>query len=222
MQTFVVTPYFQPDPGWLQECHDSVRAQTAAATHVLICDGCDPVPVRGFQGIHIVLQRNYADYGNTPRLIGCYQAITAGAEAIAFLDADNWYQPDHLATLLGHAAQFGLDACASTRMLHRENGSPLLRCPHVNGVDTIDTNCLLFLRPAFPFLTAWVLASQAQAAVTDQLVWHHLRTNGLRTGYLDRPSVCYRTRHAVHYRLAGEPPPPNAIDRADPHGAHYQ
>jgi hypothetical protein len=33
--------------------------------------------------------------------------------------------------------------------------------------------------------------------------------------------VAYRTRHAVHYRLAGEEPPPEAIERRDMSGTRY-
>jgi hypothetical protein len=49
-----------------------------------------------------------------------------------------------------------------------------------------------------------------------------MQTMGARLGFLDRPTVCYRTRHAAHYRLVGEAPPRDSIDRLDLHGARYQ
>ncbi len=143
MKIFVVTPYFQTQPAWLQQAHDSVKAQTVSAHHILVCDGSAAAQIQGFQGSHIILPRNYRDYGNTPRLIGCYHAIAAGAEAIAFLDADNWFDPDHLAGLSGFARDNNLDACSSARMLHRLDGSWLSRCPQVNGRPYIDTSCML-------------------------------------------------------------------------------
>ena len=222
MNICVVTPYFNTPPDWLVHCHRSVHAQTIPATHVVVCDGSAPIPIPDFQGIHVALSRNYADFGNTPRFIGCFQAVTAGADAIAFLDADNWYHPDHLAGLIGHAQANGLDACASTRMLHRLDGTMLMRCPHVDGVNRIDTNCLVVMRSMFPHLNGWVLTTQDQAAVTDQFVWQNLQRAGARTGFLDRASVAYRTRHRVHYELAGETPPPEAVTRTDLHGARYQ
>src|SRR6476469_5162028 len=103
MKICVVTPYFEANPAWLRQAHDSVRNQTIPARHILVCDGSSPVRIPGFDGTHIALGRNYRDYGNTPRLIGCYQAISEGADAIAFLDADNWYQPDHLMGLRNYA-----------------------------------------------------------------------------------------------------------------------
>ena len=34
---------------------------------------------------------DHGDIGSTPRLIGSYHAIGLGVDAVAFLDADNWY-----------------------------------------------------------------------------------------------------------------------------------
>ena len=165
MKIFVVTPYFRTDPAWLQHAHDSVKAQTIPATHIVVCDGSEPAQIRDFQGVHILLQRNYQDYGNTPRLIGSYRAVTAEADAIAYLDADNWYQPTHLEGLVHFAQERKLDACSSARMLHRLDGTPMMKCPHVNGQPYIDTSCLLMMKPAFPHLIAWTLYPQAVAPI---------------------------------------------------------
>jgi hypothetical protein len=222
VNTFVVTPYFDTKLEWLQLAHDSVRAQTHKARHVLVCDGSRPAQLRNFNGIHILLPRNYRDYGNTPRLIGCFQAITGGAEAIAFLDADNWYYPGHLAALTEFAAANDYAVCSSGRMLHRLDGSPMMRCPHVDGRIAIDTNCLLVRKPAFPHLLSWVLAPHDKAAEGDQVVWRYMLDRGMRFGFLDQPTVAYRTRHSVHYRIAGEAAPDEAITRHDLHGDRYQ
>ena len=222
MKICVVTPYFGTDEAWIRQGHASVRGQTVPAHHILVCDGSAPARIEGFHGTHVILQRNYKDYGNTPRLIGCYNAIAQGADAIAFLDGDNWFQPDHLEGLLRFAGDNRLDACSSARTLHRPDGSYIAKCPMANGRPLIDTSCLLVMQPAFPHMIAWVLSSQDQAAVTDQTVWSHMKMSGVRLGYLDKSTLCYRTRHASHYRLIGEQPPPDAIDRVDLHGEHYQ
>jgi hypothetical protein len=221
MKICVVTPYFQTEDAWIRHAHFSVRGQTVPAHHILVCDGSTPAQIEAFQGTHILLQRNYKDYGNTPRLIGCYNAVTTGAEAIAFLDGDNWYQPDHLSSLVGFARDNRLDACSSARTLHRLDGSLMGKCQTVNGQPYIDTSCLMVMRSAFPHLIAWILSGQDTAAVADQRVWAHLKNAGARLGFLDNPSVCYRTRHATHYRLSGETPPVGSIDRTDLHGEHY-
>src|SRR4051794_6278432 len=125
MNICVVTPYFRTELAWVQQAHDSVKAQTLTAHHIVVCDGSDPAEIADFRGSHIILRRNYADYGNTPRLIGSYHAVARDAEAVAFLDADNWYQPTHLENLVQFAQVRGLDACSSARMLHRLDGSQL-------------------------------------------------------------------------------------------------
>jgi hypothetical protein len=222
MNICVVTPYFQTELRWLQQAHDSVREQTISAHHILVCDGSPPAQVQSFQGSHIVLQRNYMDYGNTPRLIGCYHAIAQGADAIAFLDADNWFDQGHLEGLLRFAEDNRLHACASARMLHRLDGSSMAKCPHVNARPLIDTSCLLIMKSAFHQLITWVLHPQAAAGAVDQMVWRRMQQSGMRLGFLDRATVAYRSRHKVHYELAGETPPAEAIQRLDPHGERYQ
>lgn len=221
MKICVITPYYQTPDAWIAQAHASVRSQTHPAHHILICDGSAPAEIAAFEGTHIILQRNYRDYGNTPRLIGCYQAITQGADAIAFLDADNWFQPDHLLGLSRFALDSNLDACISARTLHRPDGSLIAECPVVNADPYIDTSCLLVMRSAFKHLLAWAEAEHEAAALADQAVWQHLLQARARLGFLQRPTLSYRTRHAEHYRIIGETPPPDAITRSDPHGDHY-
>jgi len=223
MKICVITPYYKTPLDWLTMCHRSVLAQTVSATHLLVCDGSEPAEIPDFHGGHVILRRNYADYGNTPRLIGCYHAAQLGAvDVIAFLDADNWYYPNHLAGMIAHMEAHGLGACSSARMLHRLDGSPMLRCPHVDGVNMIDGNCLVVMRSAFAHLVAWTLPSDEEVGVADQLVWHYLRRAGVRTGFLDMATVAYRTRHKVHYEMAGEAPPPEAVRRTDMRGGRYE
>lgn len=221
MKICVVTPYFQTHEDWIRQAHDSVRGQTIEAHHIMVCDGSPPAQLTDFKGTHVVLQRNYRDYGNTPRLIGCYQAMAMGADAIAFLDADNWYYPDHLEALLRFAVEHNLDAIASARMLHRLDGTLMGKCKTVDGRAFVDTNCILVMRSAFRHMLAWTLLPQDVAAVIDQFVWKHMQDAGARIGFLDRPSVAYRTRHVTHYEQSGEAAPPEAIHRTDVHGDRY-
>ena len=222
MKICVVTPYYQESVDWLVQAHASVKSQTMEARHILVCDGSEPAQIPDFQGTHVVLRRNYRDYGNTPRLIGCYNAITQGADAIAFLDADNWYYPDHLRSLSTIAANSQVEAVASARMLHRLDGTPMMKCPTVDGKSFIDTSCLLVFQPAFRHLIAWVLQGQDTAAETDQFLWQLLRDAGVRMAFVDRPTVAYRTRHQIHYNQAHEVGPPGAVLRLDLHGDRYQ
>jgi glycosyltransferase involved in cell wall biosynthesis len=223
MKICVVTPYYQEPLDWIVQAHASVRSQTIEARHILVADGAQPAQIPDFQGTHIILERNYRDYGHTPRFIGAFNAVTAhDADAIAFLDADNWFYPDHLGSLTAIAANAGLHAVASARMLHRLDGTPMMKCPTVDGANYVDTSCIIVLRPAFRHLIAWVLRGQEKAAETDQFFWRLLRDSGVPLAFVDRPSVAYRTRHQVHYNMAQEPLPPASVHRVDLHGDRYQ
>jgi len=92
-------------------------------------------------------------------------------------------------------------------MLHRLDGSPMMKCPTVDGANYVDTSCLLVFRPAFRHLIAWALQSQDLAAEADQVIWQSLREAGVRMAFVDKPTVAYRTRHQVHYNQAREPFP---------------
>jgi hypothetical protein len=107
-------------------------------------------------------------------------------------------------------------------MLHRLDGTPMMKCPTVDGQKYIDTSCLLVFRPAFRHLIAWVLQGQDTAAETDQFLWRLLRDAGTPMAFVDRPTVAYRTRHQVHYDQAREAFPPGAVQRQDLHGDRYQ
>ena len=221
MKICVVTPYYQPNPEWLARAHGSVKAQSIPARHILVGDGSEPARIPDFLGTHIVLRRNYGDHGNTPRMIGCFNAITAeDADAIAFLDADNWYYPDHLRYLLSIAQAANLGAVSSARMLHRLDGTPIMKCPTVTGEQFVDTNCMVVLRPAFRHLIAWVLGGPETAAEADQFFWRTLKSSGVPMAFVDRPTVAYRTRDPAHYgevgaaSLSGMVPPDQIADRA--------
>ncbi len=99
----VVTPYYREDRAILQRCLESVRRQAFAVDHLLVADGfpqdwLDAAPVR-----HIRLDRAHGDYGNAARGVAALLAIAEKYQAIAFLDADNWYADNHLETCFAAA-----------------------------------------------------------------------------------------------------------------------
>ena len=115
----VVTPYYKEERALLERCFGSVRRQVPNVDHIVVADGhpqdwIDALPVR-----HIKLDRAHGDYGNAARGLGALMAIAEGYDGIAFLDADNWYDDDHLASCLA-AAESGQD------ISHRCGAAPLL------------------------------------------------------------------------------------------------
>jgi len=203
----VVTPYYRANRTWLEDCHRSVLAQTHACTHILVADGPAEPAVRSFEAQHIVLSATHADFGDTPRAIGSISAARQGFDAIAYLDADNWYEPDHIESLVGLHLASGASVCTSGRMLYRLDGSVLGECPDVDGRRFVDTNCLFITRAAYSLVTVWWTMHPDLHAVDDRVLWHAVRRRGLSHAHTGRPTVAYRTGFAHHYHRAGEIPP---------------
>jgi hypothetical protein len=217
MKICVVTPYFQENLEWLMQAHASVKSQTVEARHILVCDGAAPARIPDFLGTHIVLPRSHGDDGNTPRLIGCFNAITAyDADAIAFLDASDWYYPDHLGSLTAIATSTQIDVVSSARMLHRPDGTPITKCPAVDGQHRISPSCLLLLRPAFAHLIAWVLQGQNTEADAGLDLWRRLQSSGSRMAFVDRPSVAHRVHGSGSGDVARAAPLSGALTVENP------
>ncbi|MFM7085528.1 MAG: glycosyltransferase family 2 protein [Cyanobium sp.] len=214
-QVAVITPYHREDLGLLAQAHRSVLAQTIPALHVLVADGHPRAEIDGWQAHHVVLPVSHGDIGSTPRLIGSYHAIGLGVEAIAFLDADNWYAPTHLEALMACRRREGAAFVSSSRLLCRLDGSPMAPCPLTDPERFIDTNCMLFGRGAFPLLHHWGLMPDYGHLIGDRILLHHVIRSGVRRAHLNEPSVHYRCSKEGLYRQLGEPIPAGVQPRPD-------
>nr|WP_170951215.1 glycosyltransferase [Synechococcus sp. UW106] len=211
----VITPYYKEPLAQLRQCHDSVLAQSEPCLHVLVADGHPRRRINHWRAEHVRLPRSHGDIGSTPRLIGSYHAIGLGVDAVAFLDADNWYGPDHISSLLKAMDEHRADFISSSRTLCRLDGSVMGPCPLTNPDRFIDTNAMLVGRNAFPLLHHWVLMPPYGHLIGDRVMLHHVRQSGLRHHHLDLPSVFYRCAKAGLYRQMGEAIPEGVQPRPD-------
>ncbi len=92
----VITPYCREPSNVLQNCHESVCRQTFPCTHLMVADGLPCAEIAHWEVEHLTLPGPHHDVGNTARGLGALSAMNRGYDAIAFLDADNWYYPDHI------------------------------------------------------------------------------------------------------------------------------
>ncbi len=211
----IVTPYYKEDRSLLERCIKSVREQTIAADHIMIADGfpqdwLDAEPVR-----HIKLDRSHGDYGNAARGLGALLAVAEKYEGIAFLDADNWYDNDHIETCLMAAQNHPkrADFVAAQRRLVRPDGSVL---PGVAGDDLpkegghIDTNCLFFLPMAFHMIYRWCTIPQEMSIVGDRLFYYICRSESLEIAIAEKRTVNYTWMFSDSYVGLGETPPAGA------------
>ena len=136
----VITPCRNAPRAWLDQCRQSVLAQTLPCTHIMVNDGAELPDVDGGGPMQIIhLPRPHQDAGNAARAIGSVSAICQGFNALAYLDADNWFEPNHLETLAVLHRASGAAVCSSTRNIYRPDGRLLGRCPEVDGEQFVDT-----------------------------------------------------------------------------------
>jgi len=211
----VITPYYGEDLNTLATCHASVRAQTFPCLHVLVADGRPQPTLDSWDVHHVALPVSHHDIGSTPRLIGSFHAIGLGVDAVAFLDADNWYAPDHIEGLMDARRQQGAAYVSSSRMLWSMEGVRMAPCPLINPVRFIDTNCMLFGREAFPLLHHWVLMPDYGHLIGDRIIHHLVRESGLPLAHVDAPTVNYRCSKEGLYKLLGLPVPAGVLPRPD-------
>ena len=207
----VVTPYYKEDRSMLEYCIASVANQTVSVDHMLVADGfaqswLDQATVR-----HVKLDKAHADYGDVARGIGALMGIAENYDAIAFLDADNWYDPDHIETCItacrnAPAANF---IVARRRFVRPDKSIMESVTPDDIPLGShIDTNCYFFLRASFHLLHYWSQIPQQMASHGDALFKFILQYN--LPGPLicaDKITVNYLCMFRGTYLQAGEIPP---------------
>jgi glycosyltransferase involved in cell wall biosynthesis len=213
MKVAVITPYYKESPEVLKRCMDSVANQTHAdIIHVMVADGYPSrYVINRAEGntkiMHIVIP-NCGDYGDTPRAIGAAViACRKEYDAVAFLDADNWYEPDHIEEALKHMSK---PIVTTGRNLRRVDGSLLAPCPESDGVNFCDTNCYVIHRNAFGVIGRWTYKENKYGIVGDRMFWQSLPKEHVARS--PKHTVNYTTKFAVHYLHFKEKPPLDAIE----------
>jgi glycosyltransferase involved in cell wall biosynthesis len=211
----VITPYYKEELELLEQCHHSVQNQTYPCLHVMVADGVARKELENWDIHHIALPQSHNDIGSTPRLIGSVHAIGLGLDAVAILDADNWYEPEHIEELVSAMVQRGAAFASSGRMLWSLDGYAMGSCPLTNPKNFIDTNCMLFGRAAFHLLHHWVLMPDYGHLIGDRIVYHYVRRSGLPRVHVPDPTVNYRCGKPGLYQQLGEPVPASVPARPD-------
>ena len=138
------------------------------------------------------LGASHADYGDTPRAIGSMLAIREGFDAIAYLDADNFFLRDHIKVMVDAlaAADGEFDVVTSRRYLMRPDGTRL-PVPDESYQSHTDTNCYLILRGAFSLTPIWAQMPREFSMIGDRVFWRAIVARGCRIAHVARESVGY-------------------------------
>lgn len=215
LKVAVITPYWRTPIGWLRQCHESVRQQTYPCTHILVADGTPEAEIDSWDAQHVRLPNCHADNGDTPRAIGSLEAIGQGFDAIAYLDSDNWFQPDHIESLVHLHRETDAAVCFSGRLLCRLDGSVMGYCNDTDGETFVDTSAMLFTRKAFFLAPQWGLIHPRLHPICDRVMMMWIRQHRVRRAFSRKKTLCFRTGYVGDYRSFGEEPPPGADKSAD-------
>ena len=207
----VVTPYYKESSAILRQCHESVVQQTYECQHILVSDGHPEMAFDSSpKALHVKLPMANGDNGNTPRAIGGILAERNGFDAVAYLDADNWYDRNHMETMVATYESHRAPLIASKRRFCDLEGNPL----HVTEKDEesnnhVDTSCWLIFPPAFHLLRTWLMPKEL-SPICDRIFFHKVVHDRLRIAATNCRTVNFRTQYSLHYQAAGVSPPPGA------------
>jgi hypothetical protein len=209
MRVAVITPYCREDLNILRNCHESVQQQTHPCTHFMVADGFPREEIAGWQVEHIILSKAHNDSGNSPRGIGSFSAMNQGYDAIAYLDADNWFYPLHIQSMVDLHGKTGAAVCTASRTIHRWDGSLMFVDQNdSDGKRHVDTSCLFLTRAAFHVLPLWVMMPKELGPVCDRVMWQAICARRISHAHHTQPTVAFRTQYQFHYDLLKETAPP--------------
>jgi glycosyltransferase involved in cell wall biosynthesis len=211
MKVAVITPYHTEPIEMLKRAHDSVAKQTYKCTHYMIADGHARSEIDSWDVRHIPLPTEHNNNGNTPRAIGSMDAIGDNFEAIAYLDADNWFNPDHIANLIQVHEETGADLVSSGRVIHAIDGTVLLPNGETgDGERHADTSAFMVFAAGFSVLPIWALMPDELGPNCDRVFYQAALRIGLKHIHHPKPTMHFTSRYGVHYRAAGFDVPPEA------------
>ena len=216
MKIGVVTPFYSESDAFLHRCVDSVRKQGPDVTHYMVGDGRHVEWLDHETGVvQLPLGRANRENGDTPRAFGAILAIKDGCDAIAFLDADNYYLSGHLAGLAEAARVTGADVVTSARFLIRPDGSRIEGLQDEPADRHTDTSCYFLTGRALPLAISWGLWPRELSFMDDRILLRMLRSAKVKIVHVSAATVAYTTTYAEHYTSRGEAPPPEAKSMRD-------
>lgn len=204
----VITPYYKESNEILRMCHESVLHQTPQTDHILVADGHPNPLIEDWSCKHIILPHSHGDNGNTPRGIGALMALAEGYQFIAFLDADNWYHKDHIASLLSLYEDTSSPICCSMRTYHSLEGL-ILNAKEIDedNLTHVDTSCIMLHKNASKLATIWALMPKNLSPICDRIFLAASKHFNLQMSSTKTRSVAFRSQYIDHYLQAGIQPP---------------
>jgi len=155
MRALVITPTIGTK--FLQQAIDSVHNQTVPTEHWIIVDGRLDNDFSMYENGRLIQwpENIGKNKWNGHRYYAALPMLT-NADYILYLDEDNWFEPNHVETMINFIKKYDLQWCYSLRKIVDQNGNfidnddceSLGRWPSVFTIEKcfVDTNCYAFKR----------------------------------------------------------------------------
>ena len=142
----------------LEKAVASVREQTIKTEHLVVADGYEASynPAFFLASQRIILPENVGSNGWYGHRVYAAMPLMVNADYILFLDEDNWFEPNHVETMINKIKSKDLMWAYSLRRIHNESGQyvcdddceSLGRYPafYNHALNFVDTNCYCFRR----------------------------------------------------------------------------
>jgi glycosyltransferase involved in cell wall biosynthesis len=223
MKIAVITPYYKESIAFLRQCHDSVLSQGADVDHFFIADGFPNPELMSWDIKHVLLSASHQDNGNTPRGIGAKLAAAEGYDFIGFLDADNWFHPNHIKSMFNLWEKTQADVCCSFTSIHTLDGNEMvgLQASDQLTFQHVDTSCYFMHRNSFSALDIWLDMPKILSPVCDRIFLAGLKHKKYRLAFTQQRSVAFRAQYKADYLAAKLVPPPNAKENVANQAEQY-
>jgi hypothetical protein len=229
MKVAVLTPFRDEPADWLEVAAASVRTQVrppniAEIRHLMIFDGPESeLPNWRAETEQVIcVGRRSNNVGQTPRLMGAQYAVDQwDSDILFFLDADDAFEPTHVARLVlaASASNAGLIMAPTFRCTielerYPAQGANYILGPskrHLGGAQIyISTSSSALNRPAFAVLPSLELPTDRLHTQHDWFFSWLCASRGVRLGWTSFPTYRYRIRRPGFYQDHGLPVPKDA------------
>ena len=210
----VITPYHAEDLAILQRCHQSCLDQSQPVRHVIVADGLPRAEIDRWDCDHLVLPHSHGDNGNTPRCLGAISAINRGYWPILMLDADNWFEPSHVALAMEcKRRQPAADVIVTGRRIVLPDGTPVPGIPEEDVLlQHADTSCFVFYPSSFRALALWGMMPPYLGPVCDRFVFTAIQHFGLTIAWSQPATVSFTAHYSWAYKAVQRPVPDDVHD----------
>jgi glycosyltransferase involved in cell wall biosynthesis len=203
----IVTAYAKESTETLLKCIHSVKNQSVECVHILIADGFPNESIVQLSNQHLLHISLPENIGFNQCGVGVELAFALGFDVVGILDADNWYEPDHIEISLDLINHKNADVVFAKRKVVFPDGELLsVEDPQDSTGAFADTNCLVLTRKVAAITPVWLMWPKAFGAGEDRAVSICIRMLNFNVLMNTDETVWYQTNWAHHYKLQNKLP----------------